>query len=194
MSFIFSPYPLVLYDPTGGSSPQLAVDITRRFKLQEATRNSKLVYYDYQIKDRDRPDHMAEKYYGNSRLDWLFFITNQIHDPYFQWPLNYSQFDGYIRKKYGSPSVAQATVHHYEQIITPRSEYFSNYDGSQIIIPEKTVIVDYDTYLSVNASLRKIVDVFEHEEQLNNKKRNIKILDKAFVPGLMRDFRRIFEV
>lgn len=184
---------MVSYDPLNENAPQLAIDITRRFKLVDTMRNSRLVYYEYSIKDRDRPDAMAERYYENPRLDWLFFITNQIWDPYYQWPLNYSQFDAYIRAKYGSTDVAQRTTHHYEQIIQTRKDMYSNYDGSVITIPEKTVVVDFTTYASLQAAERKIVDTYAWEESLNNKKRQIKILDKAFVPGLLRDFRRIFE-
>lgn len=190
--FFFTPHPLVSYDPTGSNAPQLALDITRRFKLQETVRNARLVYFEYFIKDRDRPDIMAEKYYGNSKLDWLFFITNQVYDPYFQWPLNQMQFDAFIRQKYGSAAAAESQTHHYEQIITTRKEYY-NYDNTLIVIPEKTVIIDQTTYASLGIAERKIVNCFDYEEDLNNKKRTIRILDKAFVPTLMRDFRRIFE-
>lgn len=150
------------------------------------------MFYEYDITDEDRPDIMAEKYYGDSRLDWLFFIVNQIYDPYFQWPLNQAQFDAYMRQKYGSPSVAMATNHHYEQILVHRKEYYSNYDNSVIVIPEQTVVVDYSTYLSLNASDRKAVTIFDHEEKLNNDRRRIKILNKEFVPEFLRAFRKVF--
>jgi len=193
MSFYFTPHPLVSYDPTGEGAPQLAIDITRRFKLQEVTSNSKLVFYDYQIKERDRPDVMAEKYYGNSRLDWLFFITNSIFDPYFQWPLTQNQFNEYMRQRYGSIATAQATNHHYEQIITPRKEYYSNFVNELVVIPERVVIVDQTTYTSLASTAKRAVSVYDYEESQNNLRRNIKILDTVYVPGLMRDFKRIFE-
>ena len=190
--FYFSPFPVVTYDPLGENTPQLACDITRRFKITEVLNNRQLVYYGYTIKDRDRPDIMAEKYYDNPRLDWLFFIVNQKFDPYFQWPLNQFQFDSYIRQKYGSPSVAQGTVHHYEQILNTRKEHYSNYDSSTIVIPEKKIIIDKTTYVSLASSLKRTVSVFDYEEELNNKKREIKILDRVFLPSLMKDFKRIF--
>ena len=191
--FYFSSHPRVEYDPTGENSPQLAVDITRRFKLADFAKSSRLVYYDYQIKDRDRPDIMAETYYGNSQLDWVFFITNLIYDPYFQWPLNQSQMEAYVRQKYGSTSNALGQIHHYEQIVVPRKEYASNYDGSIIVIPEKTVVVDQTTYISLPVGSKRTVDCYAYEEALNNKKRFLRIMDKTYLPSLLQEFRQVFD-
>lgn len=193
MSWFFTPYPFVLYDPMQQNRPSVAIDITRRFALANIVRNATTIMYDYEIQDHDRPDAMADRYYQNPRLDWLFFVVNLIYDPYYQWPLNYAQFSEYMRQKYGSLSVAMNTIHHYEQIVTKRKEYYSNYDGTSITIPESTLIVDETTYLSLNIADRKSVTVYENEENENNRRRNIKILDKKFVPALLRDFRRVFE-
>ena len=78
MSYFFTPHPFVAYDPTGQNTPSLAIDITRRFRLSEISRNNSLIFYNYDVKDSDRPDIMAEKYYQDPRLDWLFFITNNF--------------------------------------------------------------------------------------------------------------------
>lgn len=191
--FYFTKFPTVEYDPTGQNAPVLATDITRRFKISDIVKDRRLVYYEYDIRDDDRPDIMAEKYYGDSRLDWLFFIVNQIYDPFYQWPLNQQQMDAYLRSKYGSPSVAMATVHHYEQIVAPRKEYYSNYDNTVIMIPEQVVIVDQTTYVSLASTARREVSVFDHEEELNNNRRRIKILNAAFVPEFLRSVRTVFD-
>jgi len=191
MSYFFTPHPFVAYDPTGQNTPSLAIDITRRFRLSEISRNNSLIFYNYDVKDSDRPDIMAEKYYQDPRLDWLFFITNNIFDPYFQWPLNQKQFEDYVRQKYGSTSSAQALNHHYEKIIQSRSEQVI-YDGERIVIPERSLQVDYATYILLAPSVRRNIDCFTFEENENNRKRTIKILDAAFVPDVMREFEEIF--
>lgn len=192
--YYFTPFPRVTYDPTGKSVPVLAYDITKRFKLSYIMKNSRLVFYEYAIKDRDRPDIMAEVYYENSQLDWIFFLTNSIWDPYFQWPLTQLQFESYIRSKYGSTSNALAQVHHYEQIVVPRKEMFVNFDGTEINIEEKTVVVDQTTYLSLPSNRRKVIDCLTYEENENNRKRNIRILEKAYLPQLLREFKQVFSV
>lgn len=190
--FYFSEFPRVVYDVTGTNAPQLAMDITRGVKITEELRARSMVYYEYNIKDSDRPYVLAERYYENSNLDWIFFLTNYITDPYYSWPMNYTEFLSYIRKKYGNVDAVQNTTHSYEQIITPRQEFYSNYDGSTIVIPEKTVVVDFTTYSSLPVSQRKLISVFDAESRANDAKRNIRILDKQYVPGLLRTVRRIF--
>lgn len=190
--FYFSQHPLILYDPLKKNKPQLSMDITKRFKIRDLALSNALLMYDYQIKDRDRPDIMAEKYYGNPRLDWIFFLTNSIWDPYFQWPLTQYKFESYIKQKYGSIANAQSQVHHYEQIVESRKEFISNFDGSLINIPEKTLIVDLETYQSLPSNERKLLTDYDHEEVENNKRRLIKILDKQYVPLMMREMKGIF--
>jgi hypothetical protein len=193
MSYYFSQFPKVQYDPTGQNKPVLAIDLTRRFKLANITINNSLIYYDYDIKDRDRPDIMADKYYGDSTLDWLFFITNQIFDPYFQWPLNYKQFVDYITQKYGSVSVSQANIHHYEQILQARTQLTTEAGEETNFVPERTVVVDLATYNTLSSTARYARTNYDWEEAENNRKRTIKILDAAFLPEIMQQLVGIFE-
>ena len=60
------------------------------------------LYYNYTYKDHDRPEHIAQKYYGDEELHWLILITNNIFDPNFELPIPTSVFDEYINKKYQS--------------------------------------------------------------------------------------------
>ena len=190
--YFFTPHPFVSYDPTGQNAPSVVVDITKRFKITDLVKNSRLVFYEYTVKDRDRPDIMAEAYYGNAQLDWVFFMTNTIWDPYFQWPMNQMQFEAFIRSKYGSTSVAMSQVHHYEQIVNKRKELFTNFDGTQITVPEKSVVVDFATYSGLAPDMRRIVSNFDYEESRNEARRNIKILEKAYLPTLLREFKQVF--
>lgn len=189
--FYFAEFPRVIYDVSGQSAPQLAVDVTRGMRITELVRKTSLIFYEYDIKDRDRPDSLAQRYYENSQLDWIFFITNLSTDPYYSWPLTYEQFLSYIRQKYGSTDTIQNQVHSYEQIVTPRQELYSNYDGSTITIPEKTVVVDYTTYASLPVAQRKLISVFDAEVRENDKRRKLRILEKQYIPALLRSVRKV---
>jgi len=117
MAHYFKPFPSILYKIPGITSEMVVTDITRRFTLNTILKNNAAIYFDYEIKDGDRPDIIADKYYEDQTLDWLVLLTNEIHDPYFKWPLSYENFSNYIRQKYGSVSAAQSTTHHYEKTI-----------------------------------------------------------------------------
>lgn len=191
MPHFFTPNPLVLYDPLNTNRRHLATDITRRFKLENVIKSPGLVYYNYMIRDTDRPDIIADKLYDDSTLDWLIFVINNIFDPYFQWPLTYKQFNDYLVQKYGSVSVAHTGIHHYEQIIRARKDY-NTADGERIVIPEHTLQVDQTTYTSLASSDRRSVTDYEYEEDANNRKRSIKLIDAVFVPAILQQFDEIY--
>lgn len=187
MAFFFKPFPTVSYDLKKNNKPAILTDVTVRFKIQEILQNRTAVYYEYNVKDGERPDIIAFKYYKDPSLDWVILLTNNIIDPFYDWPLDSASFDRYIRAKYGSPSVAQSTVHHYEKILNTQSTLF---DGT--VIPERTVIVDQATYNGLAPTARRIVYNYDYELDLNEQKANINILDKKFLPSILNQVNNIF--
>lgn len=160
---------------------ETVTDITKRFKINQLLNGVEAYYYDYEIQSGDRPDTVAYKLYGSSKLDWIVLLVNEIHDRYFEWALTDSEFQEYIVKQYGSLSEAQSLVHHYEKIIQAKT---TNSDGT--ITPERTVIVDETTYNSLSLPERRIVTAYEEEDKRNESRRRIKLVDKQFIPRILR--------
>jgi len=160
---------------------ETVTDITKRFKITQLLNGAEAYYYDYEIQSGDRPDIIAYKLYGDAKLDWIVLLVNEIHDRYFEWALTDSEFQEYIIKQYGSLSEAQSLVHHYEKIIQAQT---TNSDGT--ITSERTVIVDETTYNSLNLSERRIVTAYQEEERRNESHRRIKLVDKDFIPRILR--------
>ena len=106
----FSKHPRVFYDLQKDNRITRPIDITRRISLRDFGVNRKWILYDYSIKDGDRPDMLSYKYYGDSTLDWVIFLTNNIIDPYYDWPLTQYNLEQYITQKYGSLSTAQGQI------------------------------------------------------------------------------------
>jgi len=188
MAFYFKNFPKVQYDLKKNNKFLNLTNVTLRFKLTDLITNRSAIFYDYSVKESDRPDIVAFKYYGDEKLDWLILLTNQIIDPYYDWPLNQNDFNTYIINKYDSIQAAESTVHHYEQIIQAQSIHT---DGS--IIPEKVVRVDETTYNTLEESVRRSVSNYENEINENEEKRQIKILEKSFVPTILSQSRNIFK-
>ena len=185
MAHYFSHLPTIQYNSSGVSSKVKTnipvTDITKRFKITQLLNGVEAYYYDYEIQSGDRPDTIAYKLYGSSKLDWIVLLVNEIHDRYFEWALTDSEFQEYIVKQYGSLSEAQSLVHHYEKIIQAKT---TNSDGT--ITPERTVIVDETTYNSLSLSERRIVTSYEEEDKRNEFRRRIKLVDKQFIPRILR--------
>ena len=64
--------------------------------------------------------------------------------------------------------------------------------GNIITVPAKYVTVDKSTHDSLALANRKIVYQYDNEENMNEAKRNIKILDEEFVPQLVETYRNFF--
>jgi hypothetical protein len=187
MAFYFRPFPQVQYDLKKNGIPLLLTDVTKRYKIRDILQQKTAIYYNYTIRDGDRPDLIAFKYYGDETLDWLIMIVNNIIDPYYDWPLNYQNFINYMRSLYGSVSTAKATVYEYRQIL---SEQTTLIDGT--VVPKRTIVVDQNTYTNLAANVREEIDAYQFYEEENDNKREIKLLDKRFVPDIKLEVEAIF--
>ena len=201
MAFLFRPYPTISYRVPGTKKNILATDITRRFSVANFIRNAKVTFDEYTVQDGERPDTIAHGYYDDSTLDWLVLLTNEIQDPYYEWPLSYEQLQTMVLQKYrgrgtnGSDtatfSYVYQTVHHYEWIIQ-KASVISDYDNRRIL-NEKTLTVDYTTYLTLTDTDRRSVNIFQYEQNLNEQRRHIYLLDLHYTQLIKEQHPYIFE-
>ena len=97
MAFYFRPFPKIQYDIKKNKLPLLLTNVTARYKIRDVLKSKVAIYYDYIVKDGDRPDLIAYKYYDDETLDWLIYLVNDIIDPYYDWPLKQDAFEKYMR-------------------------------------------------------------------------------------------------
>lgn len=176
MSEYFSYFPTTEHDLTNIGQTVTLTNIMRRFIVRNQLQNRSDIFYEYDVQMGDRPDIIAEKYYGDADLAWLVLHFNNIKDPVFEFPLFGRDFENYIKGKYGSIPAARSEIHEYRQILQD-SEV--KYDGTKI--PERYVVVDETTYNGLSATERRTIYKYDWEEELNEEKRKIKILDKRFL-------------
>lgn len=100
----FNKFPIVNYNG------QTLRDISRRVKMYNVPLLRTVNFMPYQLEHDMRADHVAGQYYEDPTVDWLIYLTNDIVDPYYGWPLNDEEFDNYIVKKYGSIDFAQQAI------------------------------------------------------------------------------------
>lgn len=175
MSEYFTYFPTIEHDLTNVGQKVTLTNVLRRFIVRNDLQERADIFYKYNVQEGDRPDIIAEKYYGDADLAWLVLHFNDIKDPIFEFPLFGRNFDNYIKGKYGSVPSARAEVHEYRRILQEKEVKF---DGT--IIPERYVVVDLTTYNTLNPTARRTIYKYDWEEELNEKKREIKILDKRY--------------
>ena len=83
------------------------VDITERVVVLNNIQKNPYVYYPLDITEGSRPDQIADQNYNDPFSSWVLYLSNDIVDPYYEWPLTNYQFDEFIISKYGS--MEQAT-------------------------------------------------------------------------------------
>ena len=92
MSNYFNIFPKIDYDISKSGITKNVVDLTVRYAIKTKIKNRSATYYNYIIKDGERPDTLANRFYDDSKLDWVVLMVNDIVDPLYDWPLNYQNF------------------------------------------------------------------------------------------------------
>lgn len=180
MSNYFSYFPTMQNDLTNVGQTKTVTNILRRFQVLPSVASKSEVYYEYDIQAGERPDTIAEKYYGDSSYAWIILHFNGIEDPIFDWPMEYQDFENYIKGKYGSIASAQSQVHEYRRILTHKK---TKVDGT--IVPERYVVIDYDTYNTLPDIDKQSISEWDWETEQNDKKRTINILDKKYLSQVL---------
>jgi len=186
MSEYFSYFPTIQHDLTNIGQEVTLTNILRRFIVRSDVTERADVFYEYDIQAGDRPDIIAEKYYGDAKLAWLILHFNTIIDPVFEFPLFNQDFDNFIKGKYGSIPAAQSEIKEYRQVL---NEAEVKFDGTKI--PKRTIVVDQTTYNSLNESEREAITNYDWEIEQNDARRKIKILDKRFVDKVRDEVKTV---
>jgi hypothetical protein len=106
----FKSFPYTYYSQDDRSTVQLITNITSRVVLSDEVKNNLSLYDEYDIKDGETPEILADKYYNNPLLHWIILHTNEILDARFDWPQTSANLSKYIQGKYNNT----IAVHHYE--------------------------------------------------------------------------------
>ena len=173
----FSKFPLTSYDIKGNNIRKLLPDILRRVKLRSKIKSGGMLFDKYDVKEGEKPEDIAFKWFGDASLHWVILMTNNVTDRYYDWPLNHAQFAEFLTDKYGDNIDA---VHHYE--ISRDSGRTTGQGPSDY---SHLVEVNSDTDNATSISNRQ----FEEREQ--DKKRQIQLLDKALLGNFITEFDRL---
>ena len=190
MANYFKNLPRVNYDIFGTepNNYRSVTNIMKRIKFKPKVLEDISDYYPYYVQEGERPDIISFQKYGSVAYAYLIMLINDIYDPNFDWPLSSQQFEQYMRNKYGTVESAMGTTKYYYQIIraeVPRT-------GIAERIPEVKFIVDETTYNALDQTLRTTQTVYEWEDELNDNKRNIKLINSDFIQDIDYQVKRTF--
>ena len=192
MSEFFSNYPRIAYDISGTNSTvpdyNVAVNLLIRNKLKTAVEDDVAIYYPYIVPEGMRPDVLSFQYYGDTIYTWAIYLMNNIIDPYWEWPLSYKDLREYLIDKYGSIETAKSQIHHYEYTARARAEK----TGTSDPVPAYKLEIDYETYTETAVDEREIIYSYGYEQDLNETKREIQLIDVAYIQSVQEEARGLF--
>jgi len=165
----FEKFPLYAYDISDTNNYTLITDILRRVNLKSNVKANTLVFDNYVVKDGEQPDIVAAKYYDDPELHWVIVTINNITSRY-DWPLDQVALSDFVSDKYDNPD----GIHHYEINAT------SGDTTTKLIVSSDT-----DGALPVTN--------YEHEETLNDSKRNIRLLDRTYITQFVEEFSGLIQ-
>ena len=169
----FDSFPVIPYDAKGNLEYKDVTNLLRRVGLRAKVKTNTLLYDTYDVKEGETPEIIAHKLYGDAELHWVILLVNDITDRYHQWPMSGGQFLDYINDKYSNPDA----IHHYETTQT---------SGDTKVKVEVFNEVDDDAYTGLTPITNR-----EFEEQEQDKRRKIRLLDPSFVEQFIDEYQKL---
>ena len=215
MARFFNFFPKTVYTTEVRSNAlDTVTNIVARVNFDSNIKENTAAFYQYDIQEGDTPEIIAAKYYDNAERHWIVLLFNDIMDPQFDWPMQYSVFNNFVDQKYADRGAQDmppktglawalniANIHSYYKVITRTNE-----DGVSDV---KRLEVDEQTYQTIAPQTNNFVlkdgskiketitketkTFYEFEQEENEKKRRIKLLKPEFVPEIEKEFKRVIK-
>ena len=168
----------MVYDVKNNNNFKLLPDILRRVKQRNAIKSGQFIFDTYDVKNGEKPEDIAYKWFGDAQLHWVILMTNDVTDRYYQWPMNDAQFEEFIADKYSNPDA----VHHYE--VTKDSGRTTGQGPN-----------DYSYLVEVNSDTDNAISISnrEYEERVQDKNRSIRLLNQRFLSDFMEEFDKLIK-
>ena len=170
-------------------------NLFKRTKISEQVFNDLTYFTKYQIISDERPDNVAFKIYGDSNLDWMIMLANNIINLQQEWPLEHKSYYDFLINKYGSDEGIQG-IHHYE------TQEIKNSIGKVIVpkgleVPSDFSVTFFDTGISqeVTVSTNTVTEITNevYEDKINDEKRNINVIKPRFVGLIIEEMERLMK-
>jgi hypothetical protein len=176
----FSRFPLMAYDVKGDRNFKLLPNILKRVKLRSGLRSGSFLFDNYDVKDGERPEDVAFKWFGDARYHWIILMTNNVTDRYYQWPLTQPQFQEHLTDKYGAGN--EDDTHHFEK--TTDSGKTSSSGPN-----------DYSHLVECNSDDGDpaIITNRQYEQRKQDEYRSIKLLDTQYLNTFIEEFENLIK-
>jgi hypothetical protein len=96
--------PSVAY-PNDEGGRTIVKDILVRGKIIDALREAASAALEYTVEDEEKPETLAYRIYGRADYHWLILLFNEIHDPFFSWPMSINEMEKHMEASYSGKAL-----------------------------------------------------------------------------------------
>lgn len=158
----FKNYPLLAYIENNRSV--LIRNIMRRVDVVARVKKEDKAYIEYDVKDGEMPEDIANRVYGSPEYHWLIMLMNDISLLYCDWVKPYEQLVREAKLKYGDANLND--THHYVDSL------------GNVVHPDE------------NPSASPVTNI-DYEITENEKKRRIKVLNSIYLQAAEEELKNI---
>lgn len=177
----FKKFPLTVYEANGNES--IVRDILRRAKFVSEYKPYTDLFSSHFIRDGETPQTLAKSYYGSVYNHWVIMLFNEIHNPYFDWPLTSDAVELVCKQKYGEDVMYM--TRHYENDGVVVGEY-KEFNPLVPWVPPENTFGDSLDIISFS--------FVDYEQRLNDDKRVIKIMRPELLGEFLKQFQKAINV
>lgn len=161
-------------------------NIFRRLKIRDDLKNVFVLFNKYIIPEGARPDTVAEELYDKSDLDWVVLTIAGITNIRNQWPLDSKYLYKFCEDKYGN-DINQLRFYETTEVKDSKN---------RLILPAGKVVDASFTIPNPDSpteTLNPVIGItnYEYETRINEEKRKIDILKRAYLQQFLTDARDI---
>ena len=169
------------------------VNLFKRAKLREDIFQDLVFFTKFNVKGDDRPDNVAESFYGDSNLDWVVLLSNNIINVQSEWPLSQADFFTYLSEKYPDEINLYSGIHHYESSeVKTSDDVVIIPSGIRVGVGQSVTFFDDGINQQVTrTNIASTITNYMHEQKLNDKKREIFLLKPEYINLMIDDLQEI---
>jgi hypothetical protein len=159
----FDNFPTFLYPFKVNNKTEfkLVTDISQNVRVRKEILANVTLYDEYDIREGETPEIIAEKVYGSPLYHWVIMLCNERYNYVDDYPLTQYELEKHITDKYGSGN--EYDTHHY-----------INANGNIVDSTQGASVSNYD-----------------YEATLNESKRRIKLISPTLLNTILKNFKDI---
>ena len=178
----FEQFPLIEYNN------KYAKNLLLNTKIIDEIFSKYKVFYDYTVREGQRVDYIASRYYGDPYNSYIVYLSNSVIDPSLFLPLDHQDFLKYVGKKYNKRAdLTKSDISHYK---------YTGIGETQSEIDRKSWKMTPYTYSQLSSEDKSgwtPVYVYDYELELNEDKRNIKLISNKYLDQINQELGSIFK-